>query len=97
MEFGRWQEDSRLYEFAEYMKACGYILVCVTGNFIFVHSDFGIKQNEDIYTLLSKSGSYDYMLIKEGISADEYHNMIERARVEWDFFTKTSKPQIIEI
>lgn len=84
----------------EYLDICfekaGYVIACVTGNFIFVRNDL-IKSGGDIHKLLSVSGSIDYDLHHKNIDQEEYKRRAELMSTDKELFKRLAGPQIIKI
>lgn len=97
IEFENWYDHRALQEFEWSLHKDGYNLACVTGNYIFVRSDFNVKSKHSINYLIDTSGVLDYDLLLERITKDQYAEYVLRKDLEPDLFTKLARPQYITI
>lgn len=96
IELPLWYELPKLFEYEKQFLADGYNLVYVTGNYIFVRNDLGIKSlHAGIYDLLQRSNHPDVQLIINKIDRTEYDNIISELNKNVNFWCDISKPQQI--
>lgn len=95
IESGHWKNDDDMMRIDNEFKSKGYTLVCVTGNFIFIRNDLGIKTTCDIFQLLRSSGSPEYNLFCNAISIQDYEEQIKAQQAGTLDHIKLAQPQLI--
>jgi hypothetical protein len=96
IEEGKWTDTEALDHLNECFEKAGYNIIHVTGNFIFIRSDLGIKTKYNIHELLERSGSPEYNLHYGKISQAEYDAQIKRNQSgDKELFKELAMPQEI--
>lgn len=101
IEFGKWQNSELLEDMQSYFDSCGYELVCITGNFIFVDRKLGISSsyqpsNRNIHDLMKTSGLPEYDQFYGLIDQDEVNSRNVLKETQNDIYCKQAGPQTIE-
>lgn len=95
LEFSKWHFKTDVAELVQQFKKDGYNLVCVTGNFIFVHMSYGITSTQNVHGLMASSGHPDFDAYEERIDTETYNHIVSRLPHEKDIFAKMAGEQII--
>jgi hypothetical protein len=95
IEFGDWVIKENLDRLHNCFYSRNYSLICVTGNFIFVDKDLGIRPFHNIHYLMHTSGSQEYDSFFNKIDDTEANYRTERQKFEKDLYSKTAGPQYI--
>ncbi len=94
IEYGDWING--IQNLVNSFESSGYNLVAVTGNFIFVDGNTGIRSIHTPDELLMSSGMQEYDFHYGKITIEERDNRTKRQGDEKDLYTKTAGPQIIQ-
>ncbi len=94
IEYGDWKNG--IQNLVKPFEDFGYNLVAVTGNFIFVDNQTGVRSVHTPQELILSSGMQEYDHHYGKITTEELDNRTKRQGVEKNLYTQTAGPQIIQ-